>query len=220
MEQEYIHDIPFEEYIQFLVDKSTEKLESQVTSVDQFQEYFPNIRFTDQPWDEIEETLTNIYNEIMDTAVTISKGVVNQWTFEKAKSRYNGKLILPKTDLVPTYVIDQHTDKHFLHTFSEELVLGILSVTPVLDRFYFAPKDILDFYNEKGRSYNFMDLNDVLPNFTVKTSGRFHATLSFGNIYFDSIDVITGIITGAQWLNLNPHSYISNITDNGVPVIF
>ena len=59
-----------------------------------------------------------------------------------------------------------------------------------------------------------------MDNYTKRNNGRFHAILPIGNIYFDTLDVIQGIITGAKWLNEDPHKYIKDIRDNGVLVTF
>lgn len=40
---------------------------------------------------------------------------------------------------------------------------------------------------------------------------RYTADISIGSITFDTIDVIRGVITGAKWLNLNPHNNIFKI---------
>ena len=100
-------------------------------------------------------------------------------------------------------------DQHYVHKCSVDLIFGILSVI----NFH---ESITVYVEDKKLTFV-----DIKHNYDInKGFKKYTAIMKIGNITFDTIDVITGVITACKWINEDPHEYIHNVRCDHKKVYF
>lgn len=101
----------------------------------------------------------------------------------------------------------------YQHVLTEEFTYGlIISLQDTKDFSLFLLGDVLD---------DILDENVLENRFTDREQerySRFVATTTYKQIFFDTPDFIQGVITGAQWRNVDPHTIITKLSENNFGV--
>ena len=168
-----------------------------------------------------EDTNEGIYRIIYGIAhcweiVTNRLGLplLTPWTLESTRGDKNLTFLLgePRTLLPIRVNFDGEVSIHFC---KEELVFGLLIVLEdVEEDITLSMRDIYDNFRAD------LEIKYFLANYQTNTNRKYEAKTKYGIITFDTIDVITGVITTCKWINEDPHKYIFDIRDNGVLVTF
>lgn len=138
--------------------------------------------------------------------------IITPWRIETFKSDNPSlKVLLGKyREALPVLMIVDN-NKKYLHDFNEELLFGILCVVEFSTRIQFYLNDLVNM-NYPPIPITF---KDIAPEFLSYTRRRYSATTKHGTIYFASERFIQGIITGSNWLQLNPYDLITDIRSHG-----
>lgn len=104
-------------------------------------------------------------------------------------------------DIIPTAIDVDVTinDRKFTHKMSQDLVLGIVI-------FYkaYCLSHPLSLYGEKSEFYYLTPRHtDIWNNYTIDLNGQTYT-------FYDN-EFMRGLITAAQWNNIDPHQYITNL---------
>lgn len=139
--------------------------------------------------------------------------IVTPFTLEYAKrDSWFEKVLPPFRRTLPIAVHAFNT--HYFHKVVEEFTLGLLLGLQNNNDIYIVLVD------ERNDDISPIQVNDIAPNFTTEAATRYYATVRRKKYYFESVEFIQGIITGCKWLNINPHTIITNIMDGDNRVIF
>jgi hypothetical protein len=145
--------------------------------------------------DFIEGTLSNVEEDI-------SK--LTPWILEKNKDQsIISDLLGPSRDTLPVVV---YAENKYIHECTEELVLGILVALNGSKPLMFLGDCV-----ENLGVFDSLRLEDIAPNYLTHKEQQYSCITPSGYMYFNTVDFVQGIITGAMWINKDPHSIISNI---------
>lgn len=160
------------------------------------------------------------YIDDIPTPWEIELGKESESDLEEAKILQT--ILGPSKSSLRVFVVDNKTNNIYSHNFTEDLMFGMLSVvqnikdsTGLPNKFSFYFEDVIN--NPLVGTALPITFDDLSENYISSTfRKKFRAELPIGSVNFQTTDVIRGIITMCDWLNLNPHEYISNIQDKSL----
>lgn len=162
----------------------------------------------------LEDFIGEQYMELKFSADSIATGVITPWTIELAKevTRLTSFLGPIRTKLPITVVVG---NERYVHELTEEFMFGILSIISSSRTFLFYLEDTVDITPIP------IMLDDVMDNYINQDKKkRYSAILTIGKVTFDTLDVIQGIITGANWLGKNPYLLIKDLRQGDISLTF
>lgn len=146
---------------------------------------------------------------ISRSAQELSDGVITPWNIATVfdtiiRGRKNENILLNKKVAKETTLpidITNGTNK-FTHNLTQDFAFGLLSILSTNKEFNITlnGSEIL--------------LNDIQPNYAEDPYDQyeFKATFPQGTVYFDNAEVIQGVITACQWIGIDPHKIIFDLS--------
>lgn len=156
--------------------------------------------------------IVNRLEQLVFEADKIAISVITPWTIEKVKSTESTGLFLPALDFITIGNNAQNRSIPELD-LTEEMMFGIFCVIPEDIAFWF--EYTVEVYKQKQ-----IKPEDVLDNFTKRTEAKYTANTKYGKVYFDSRDVIEGVIMSSEWIKQDPHTFLTDVTEDGEPLVF
>ena len=169
--------------------------------------------FTSAPSNEV---IKLTWLTIADEAVI---DTISPWTFESTKKSINlPSLGEVRSTLLIRVVMRNQMEYQYVHQFSEEFMVGILSVLHRSNIFSFYLEDVVE---KKLINPLPISLEDVFNNYKQnEIQRRYSVELLQGPVTFNTPDLIQGVITGAKWLNQDVNNFIRNLREGTTPLTF
>lgn len=161
--------------------------------------------FTGQYLNDIKDLLATINNVdearsfILDYIRQLlpTENIISPWQLASTRNDINQSFFGPATEQLPIFVtVGPNIYNHLL---TQDFCFGILLAISDQQQL------ILSINNTP------IVLNDLLPLYNTEKQSKYSCDSSVGPIFFDSIDFITGLITGAQWIDVDAHKFIANL---------
>ena len=125
---------------------------------------------------------------------------ITPWDLHSTRTDVLTQFFGPVTQtLLITVNVGQHQ-----HLMSQDLAFGIVLILYNHQQF----KLLLDDYE---LTINEMAIPYMTSEQNIKT---YQLVTSIGDITFNGAEVVQGIITAAQWLNVDPHTLVDNLREN------
>lgn len=150
----------------------------------------------------------------------VSQEMINQpitpWDLAKFRNTELTHLFGPANDKLT--IIISMSNQNYEYDVTEEFAYGLLLGFHDVHDFSLFLMDLpLYKYDLENR---FIDRNRYDYNYIAIVSDMIDGVRINREVFFDTLDFIQGVMTGAQWTNVDPHSIIRNLVqiNNGIKI--
>jgi len=126
-------------------------------------------------------------------------GVITPWDVAEQRTPESEKLFGPASKSIEVMVTVG--PNHYAHAMTLPFAFGLLSVLQGQTQFTLSVAGVPIIYNEILLTHKFLD-----------ETQQFHVTIGGQAMWFSDPEFIQGIVTGAQWLNVDPKTIITDLT--------
>lgn len=147
------------------------------------------------------EVIRVMVEKMLSLADKTAIGVITPWDISKSRDEQLTTLFGPISEQLPIQVTVG--SNVYTHNLSQDFLFGLLNMLHGNPEYLFRVGDHPITLNIIMNSY---DVNDDRK----RTS--YLAQLPQGEFAFSSSEVIQGLVTASEWLNIDPHSYVKDLT--------
>ena len=179
-------------------------------------EYLTDAQMILEKVDDVETARYKVVKLLADGFVYAAQEIagehVTPWDIAVARDDQLTKLFGQGSKVLPVQVTVG--PNVYTHTLSQDFVFGLLNILHGNNQFVISLN---------GSQVPFELLHG---NYTEPKEGEklFKATLPQGTAFFNSPDVIQGVMTASKWINIDPHTMVKDLDEaingNWVPIVF
>lgn len=189
----------------------------QVLNDELYEKFSQTINPEDTP-DDLKLTFLSVLMDALleGAAKGISYKQITIWDVTKYRDETLTKLFGEGSDTIPVKVTVGQNE--FIHDLTQDHLFGILTLVKDIPEYSFSVNDVPVTFDDISEPYL------ILPEDPQDERRIYHATLTVGPVSFITPDVIRGVITAAEWLKLDPKTYVVDLTERVdgkmVPILF
>lgn len=145
----------------------------------------------------INEVITIMTDSLIDEAQQKAGDSITPWDIANARDQQLTKLFGEPSKVLPVNVTVG--PNVYTHNLSQDCVYGILNVLAGNKQFNITLNGTQ------------IPLEELQLNYTAPKDFSYKAILPQGAVFFNSPDVIQGVMTAAQWINTDAHTFVKEL---------